>query len=191
MFFHAPCEVVRTVILYSFLYTQQRAVILSGARDSARSEGPRCSRHVLRVIFVPLMKYSEPLSITLRRTVGLALAIGIGVGLVQHRLRLIPVTTLLALWFTLGGHFVDLFCWNVLAPKVTTPKSRVWARLAGWFMGGTALYAGMLGTRWLLTAHGPPSWPWWIGGAFFIAAELIAHLLLLLRGRPSVYADFD
>ena len=137
------------------------------------------------------MKYAEPWSITLRRTVGLALAIGIGVGLVQRRLWLVPIAALLALWFTLGGHFVDLFCWNVLSPMIPNPKFRVWARLAAWFVGGTALYAGVLGTRWLLTHRGPPSWPWWTGGAFFIAAELIAHLLLLLRGQPSVYADFD
>lgn len=137
------------------------------------------------------MPFSEPWRTTALRTGSIALGVGLGVGLYQRHLAVVPLVTLLALWFTLGGHFVDLFCWNVLAPKVTTPKFRVWARLAGWFMGGTALYAGMLGTRWLLTAHGAPSWPWWIGGAFFIAAELIAHLLLLLRGRPSVYADFD
>jgi len=134
-----------------------------------------------------LEKYSEPLWQTLSRTVGLALAIGLGAGLVAHHFAVVPTVTLLALWFTLGGHFVDLFCWNVVAPSISTTKARVWARLAVWFLGGTALYAGALGTRWLLTGVGSPPWPWWIGGVFFIGAELVAHLALLIRGRPSVY----
>ncbi len=34
----------------------------------------------------------------------------------------------------------------------------------------------------------PPRWPaWWLGGLAFIGIELVAHLALLLRGRPSFY----
>ena len=132
-------------------------------------------------------RFSEPLSRTLRRTVGLALAIGVIVGLVQHRLWLVPITALLALWFTLGGHFVDLLCWNELDPRIPNPRLRPWARLVAWFIGGTGLYFGAIATRWLLTGRGGPALPWWIGGAFFIVAELFAHLWLFMRGQPSVY----
>ena len=133
------------------------------------------------------MKYSEPWSITLRRTVGLALAIGIGVGLVQHRLRLIPITTLLALWFTLGGHFVDLLCRNELRPRISSSPLHWLARVGAWFVGGCALYAGLVATRGLLTGLWRVPLPWWIGGVFFVVAELIAHLFLRFRGQPSVY----
>ncbi|HYK11926.1 MAG TPA: hypothetical protein VEV39_14105 [Gemmatimonadales bacterium] len=132
-------------------------------------------------------RFSEPLWRTLRRTVGLALAIGVVVGVVQHRLFLVPIATVVALWFTLGGHFVDLLCRNEMDPKMSNSRWRIWARLAAWFAGGTALYAGAIGTRSLITGHGSPEWPWWIGGAFFIVAELFAHLWLLIRGQPSVY----
>jgi len=29
--------------------------------------------------------------------------------------------------------------------------------------------------------------PWWIGGLGFIGLELVVHLVLQLRGRPSFY----
>jgi hypothetical protein len=31
-----------------------------------------------------------------------------------------------------------------------------------------------------------PAW-WWLGGIAFIGIELVAHLVLQLRGRPSFY----
>jgi hypothetical protein len=31
-------------------------------------------------------------------------------------------------------------------------------------------------------------WPrWWLGGLVFIGIELVAHLVLRLRGRPNFY----
>ena len=39
-----------------------------------------------------------------------------------------------------------------------------------------------------LAGFRPARWPaWWLGGLAFIGIELLAHLLLQLRGRPSFY----
>ena len=132
-------------------------------------------------------RFSEPWGRTLGRTVGLALAIGFGVALYQRRPTLAPITALLALWFTLGGHFIELWCRNGLRPMLPNRALALIARLAAWFVGGSALYGGALATRSLLTGRPAPPWPWWSGGVFFIAAELLIHSWLLGRGQPSAF----
>lgn len=71
-----------------------------------------------------------------------------------------------------------------LRPRI---RSQIGVRLALWFIGGTALVLGMTLSAKLAalrTAHRPA---WWVGGIAFIGIELIVHLVLWLRGRPSVY----
>jgi hypothetical protein len=62
------------------------------------------------------------------------------------------------------------------------------ARLAVWFVGGIALALGMALTGIALTGlQGVPwSW-WWVAGLAFIAIEVVAHLVLQLTGRPSLF----
>jgi hypothetical protein len=62
------------------------------------------------------------------------------------------------------------------------------ARVVVWFVGGILLAGGMCLTLILLTRV-RPAWraDWWIGGLGFIGVELVAHLALQLRGRPSFY----
>ena len=64
-----------------------------------------------------------------------------------------PQVALLALWFTLGGHLVELAFLDWIAPR----------------LGRGA------------------SWPWWLGGPAFVAAELLVHLAMRARGLPSFY----
>lgn len=130
----------------------------------------------------------EPWPATARRTGGLAVLIGLGVGLYSRHLGLVPTVTLVALWFTLGGHFVEILFRNHLRRYLRLPGAvDVVARLAWWFAGGTVLYAGALATRAALTGRGPAPWPWWSGGVAFLAIELVVHLLLRARGVPSFY----
>lgn len=47
---------------------------------------------------------------------------------------------------------------------------------------------GMHLTAKALAGFRPARWPaWWVGGGSFIAIELVVHLVLQLRGRPSFY----
>jgi hypothetical protein len=134
-----------------------------------------------------LTHFSEPFSRTLRRTVGLAIAIGAIIALIRHRLALFPLGVEFALWFTLGGHFVELVCRNQLRPLISNRIVGFVVRIVAWFVGGSLLYAGALSTRALVFPQHRSTMPWWIGGVAFIGGELLIHLLLLARGEPSVY----
>jgi hypothetical protein len=69
---------------------------------------------------------------------------------------------------------------------------QVAARVLVWFFGGVGLMIGMALTATALDSSGWIHWPvrWppcWLGGLAFIGVELLAHLVLRLRGRPSFY----
>src|SRR4051812_34998636 len=91
----------------------------------------------------------------------------------------LPIFVLLALWPSLGGHFVELFFLEFLRPSLPSPGLRTLVRLLVWFAGGILLAYAMR-----LTAFGPQ---WWIGGLAFVGIELIVHLLLQLRGKSNFY----
>lgn len=133
------------------------------------------------------MPFSEPWRTTVLRTGSIALGIGLGVGLYQRHLAVVPVVTLLALWFTLGGHYVELLFRNRLGPLLASPRSRTLARLGYWFLGGSVLYVLALATRAVFTGQRAVSWPWWTGGVLFAAVELLIHLLMRARQQPSFY----
>jgi hypothetical protein len=118
----------------------------------------------------------------------LALAIGVGVALYQRQLGLVPFATLFALWFTLGGHFLELLLRNHLRPQISSGAAvQALARVLGWFAGGALLYQGALTTRAILTGRSAAAWPWWMAGLAFVGVELLVHLLLRVRGLPSFY----
>jgi hypothetical protein len=77
---------------------------------------------------------------------------------------------------------VELWFLNWLRPRLPIASSvRIAARLVLWFVAGIALAIGMALTA---RAH----WPaWWLGGIAFADLELLVHLALQLRSRPSFY----
>ena len=100
----------------------------------------------------------------------------------------VPQVALIALWFSLGGHFVELTYRNGLGRRLPARAgAQVPARLAFWFLGGAALYAGAAATHALLIGQGSLPFPWWVGGCGFVAAELFVHLLMRWRSVPSFY----
>jgi len=132
--------------------------------------------------------FHEPWRATALRTGGIALAVALGNALYQRRPGVAPLTALLALWFTLGGHFAELLFRNRLASGLGRRAAvTLCARLAYWFASGSILYAGALVTWMLVTGRGAGRWPWWAGGAGFVAAELVVHLLLRARGQANLY----
>jgi hypothetical protein len=154
---------------------------------------------------LPFPPYREPLHQTLTRT--LAIALVIGAALAQWPISGAPragagfpsrwgIATLLALWPSLGGHFVEIVFLNVLRPRLPAARaSQVAARIATWFIGGALLTLAMKLTATTLPNNGAigrlPNLPTarlcLIGGLAFIPIELTAHLALLLRRRPSIY----
>ncbi len=94
------------------------------------------------------------------------------------------------LWFSLGGHWVELWFLNWLRPRLSAARAvQVGARVGAWFVGGTGLAVGMALPALVLAGFRPAQWPaWWLGGLAFIGLELVVHLVLQLRGRPSFYS---
>ena len=64
----------------------------------------------------------EPLGVTLRRTVSVALGVGLVLSLVRGRLLMWSLASLIVLWFSLGGHWVEIWFLNWLRPRL--PEAR-------------------------------------------------------------------
>jgi hypothetical protein len=131
----------------------------------------------------------EPLRVTLRRTVMIALVAGAVLASRWGGLSRWPLTTALMLWPSLGGHYVELAYLDAVRPRLSESRTvHVLARIAVWFVGGVLLAIAMRFSAIALHAPRPlPASIWWIGGIAFIGIELVAHLGLHVRGRPSFY----
>jgi hypothetical protein len=133
--------------------------------------------------------YREPLRTTLLRTGLIAAVVGVLLAGRMGGLRHWPAATLIALWPALGGHFVELFFLNWLRRRLPVSRGvQILARLLVWFVGGVILALGMYVTAIAVIGPRPMRWPvLLIAGVAFIGIELIPHLFLQLRGRPSFY----
>jgi hypothetical protein len=133
--------------------------------------------------------YREPLRMTLARTITIALVVGAVLASVSGGLARWPIATLLALWPSFGGHWVELLFLNWLRPRLPGARAvQIAARIGVWFVGGAALAFGMHLTAMATGGFPTARWPaWWIGGVAFIGIELVVHVALQLRGCPSFY----
>jgi hypothetical protein len=131
--------------------------------------------------------FREPWHTTAVRTISLAVLVGLAVGLILRRPAIAPLVALLALWFTLGGHFIELLFRNRLGPPLRGRATYQVARLVFWFLGGGLLYAGVWMTDRILTGHVPPRFPWWSAGVGFVVVELLIHFRLHSLGNASFY----
>jgi hypothetical protein len=133
--------------------------------------------------------YREPLRATILRNGMIAIVVGAVLAPLRGELASWPLVTLVVLWPSLGGHFVELWFLNWLRPRLSIARGvQVAARVGVWFVGGTGLAIGMALTTMVLAGFRPARWPaWWIGGLAFTGIELVVHLVLQLRGRPSFY----
>ena len=133
--------------------------------------------------------FREPLRATLTRTIGIALGVGLLVAPRWGGMARWPIVSAIMLWPTLGGHCLELWFLNWLRPRLPRDRGvQVGARIALWFLGGVVLMYAMWLTARAFTGRLPAARPaWWIGGLAFIGIELVAQLVLRLRGRPSIY----
>ena len=132
--------------------------------------------------------FREPLWQTLIRNVLIAVVVGTIVSVRRGNLSSIGPFTLLAMWFTLGGHYVEVAFLNGIRSRL--PKNRglqLFGRLVFWFVGGCLLYLGMTMTARLFSIKLARYPDLWIGGFLLIGIELVAHLAALLRRKPNFY----
>jgi len=133
--------------------------------------------------------FQEPLRRTVVRNVALAAGVGVVFALQRHRLRLLFPIAALALWFSLGGHYVELAFLNGLQPRFSQGRlTQAGLRLLVWFAGGVVLYVLMAASARIFPLEPPPLRMWWYGGVLLIGVELAVHGLLALRGRPNFYS---
>ena len=133
--------------------------------------------------------FREPFRITMLRTGMIAIVVGAVLAGLWGGLARWPLATLLVLWPSFGGHWVELWFLNWLRPRLSIARGmQIAARIGVWFVGGAGLAIGMCLTAMALAGFRPAQWPaWWLGGLAFIGIELVAHLVLQLRGQPSFY----
>jgi len=137
----------------------------------------------------PWQPHREPLAATLIRNGLIALIVGAVLAQRWGGLAHWPMAALLVLWPSLGGHWVEVWFLNWLRPRLPSTRAvQVCARIGVWFVGGIVLATGMSLTATVLAGFRPAQWPaWWLAGLGFIVIELVAHLVLQLRGQPSFY----
>jgi hypothetical protein len=131
----------------------------------------------------------EPFRRTLARNVGLAAVVGFALALQRQNLRLLPPLAILALWFSLGGHYVELAFLNGVRPRIASGRlpQLAW-RVVVWFVGGAILFLLMATTARVLPIRPLPFRLWWYGGCALIGVELLVHAGLALRGAPNFYS---
>jgi hypothetical protein len=161
------------------------------SRVVSSARAPRLGRLVVLLSSVRLgtrwLPYREPLRTTMLRTGIIAIVVGGVLARSWGGLARWPTAALLLLWPSFGGHWVEIWFLNWLRPRLSiAPGVQVAARVGVWFVGGIGLAIGMGLTAMALT--GFRHWPaWWLAGLAFVGIELVTHLVLQLRGRPSFY----
>ena len=133
-------------------------------------------------------RIEESLFTTLARNLTIASCIACVFALVRHDFtRFIPVA-ILALWPSLGGHYVEVAFVNLIRTRVPQGQvAQVLLRLLVWYVGGILLYFCMVATSHALPVGALPMRLWWSGGLLFVGLELSVHAILAARRQPSFY----
>lgn len=123
------------------------------------------------------------------RNLTIAVVLGAVVALITGRLSRWPLAAVLALWPSFGGHWLEVFFLNWLRPRLPAARGvQAVARISLWFAGGMGFAVALRATAMVLAALPTMAWmPWWLGELGFVGIELVAHLGLMARGRPSFY----
>src|SRR3978361_1728573 len=88
--------------------------------------------------------YREPLRSTVLRTGMIAIVVGAVLARLWGGPARWPLATLLALWPSFGGHWVEIWFLNWLRPRLSpTPGVQTATRVLAWFGGGCLIALGM------------------------------------------------
>ena len=137
-----------------------------------------------------LQPFEESLRRTLLRTIVIAFVVGGAIALMSRKWSTWPLATLLVMWPSFGGHWVEVCFLNWLRPRISpAPGVQAVTRVLVWFAGGTLLALGMRLTGSVVIPGRSAQWlPWWLGGVAFIGVELVVHLVMRGRGLPNFYS---
>ena len=125
---------------------------------------------------------------TAARNVVLAVGVGAALALERHDLKRIVPFAAFALWFSLGGHYIELAFLKGLRARIPPARvSQAGVRLLVWFCGGALLYVTMAATARALPIPVLPLRLWPYGGVLLLGVELAVHAVLAIRGLPSFY----
>src|SRR5262249_18523958 len=125
---------------------------------------------------------------TLTRNVAIAAVVAASIALLRHEPKAFLPIAVLALWPSLGGHYVELLFVNGLRDQIPPGRlTQALVRLLVWFVGGVLLYLCMVMTARALPLKPFPPGLWWCGGFLFIAIELAVHAILAVRGQANFY----
>lgn len=148
------------------------------------------ARHEPSNVKTTWQSFDEPLHITLMRTVGIAVIVGAVVASVSGGgVARWAAISALALWPSFGGHWLELWFLHWLRPRLSDARRvQLTARLLVWFVGGIGFAIAMWLTAAMARRLQRPPWSmWYLAGFAFIGIELLAHLGLQRRGRPSFF----
>jgi hypothetical protein len=130
----------------------------------------------------------EPLSRTFTRNFVIAAVATAVLALVRSGTFLAPSGLLLALWPSLGGHFVEIAFLDFVRQRLPRVRPvQAFVRLVWWVAGGALLGGAFIATAHALPIHAPPWGWWWMGAPIFVGIELVVHAVLALRRWPSFY----
>jgi hypothetical protein len=134
-------------------------------------------------------RFHEPMGRTLARNIAIAVVVGASLAFRKRDLGLLASLSVLALWFSLGGHYVEVVFLNEIRSRIPGIRlTHICVRLAVWFVGGATLYVLMAITARVLPIRPPRLGLWWFGGLLLIGVELMAHGALALRRLPNFYS---
>lgn len=142
-----------------------------------------------RIHRIDVQPFREPFRATAMRTGLIAIVVGAVVAGMSGGISRWPIATLLALWPSFGGHWVEIWFLNWLRPRVDVGgRWLMLLRVVVWFAGGLVIALGVEVTAMFLVNFPASRWPaWWVGGAAFVGVELVVHGVMQLRRRASFY----
>jgi hypothetical protein len=133
--------------------------------------------------------FREPIARTLARNVTIAAVVGSVLAFRTHDAGLFVPFSVLVLWFSLGGHYVEVLFLNGLRPRIAPARlAQISARVAVWFVGGAILFVLMAATARVLPVRPPSFQSWWFGALGLIGIELLAHAVLAVCRLPNFYS---
>ena len=106
----------------------------------------------------------------------------------KGNLALLPAGTLFALWFTLGGHFVEVAFLRLIRPRIGCQVLLdIATRTVAWLVGGAVLGVEMLLTRQAMFGETFTLREVVIGDGVLVVIEIVVQGILAVRGKPNAF----